>query len=68
VQLLEVCHSIAVAEDCLAVDDQRARTKPRHGLPDERITLGPVEAVARKKAYPALALAGDDAIAVVLDS
>jgi hypothetical protein len=39
----------------------------RHRRVDQRISVGPVEASAREKTYPAVPLARDQAVAVMLD-
>jgi hypothetical protein len=52
VELLEVCRTVGIAADRLAVEDQGARPQVRHRLPDEREPVGPVVAATREQSAP----------------
>jgi hypothetical protein len=59
--------AVAVAPHRLAVDRGRCRPQPRHSLADAGIAIGPVDAIAGEQAHPPLPLAGDQAVAIMLD-
>jgi hypothetical protein len=67
VELLEVGHPVGGAAHCLAVDDQGARPKARHCLPDEREPVRPVIAPTGEQPDPVVLLPDDQPVAVVLD-
>jgi hypothetical protein len=66
-QPVEDRQALPVAPHRLAIDRGRCRPQARHGLTDAGIPVRPVEAVAGEQPHPGLPLAGDEAVAVVLD-